>query len=180
MKKYILLFAGIIFITLSFAQKKTFYDFKARDIDGNEIALKKYTGKKVLVVNVASKGEFVSQYKQLQWLYTHYKDSNLVILAFPCNDFNDHEPGTEQEIKQFCAKNYGVTFQLMSKITIQGKDGHPLYDWLQHKSGNGFQDNDVKWDFNKFMIGEEGNFQGYLPGEILPNDRVVIEWIMDR
>lgn len=180
MKKYILIFLGITLAVISFAQKKTFYDFKVKDIDGKEVDLKKYKGKKVMVVNVASQCGYTPQYKQLEWLYTHYKDSNLVILGFPCNDFNGQEPGTESEIKEFCTKNYGVTFPIMSKVVVQGKDCNPLYYWLQHKSENGFQDNEVKWNFNKFMIGEEGNFQGYLPSQILPNDRIVIEWIMDR
>ena len=180
MRKILLLFALIILANLTFAQKKSFYDFKVKDIDGKEVDLKKYKGKKVLVVNVASECGYTPQYKQLEWLYTHYKDSNLVILGFPCNDFNGQEPGTEKEIKAFCTKNYGVTFPIMSKVIVHGKDCDPLYYWLQHKSENGLQDNEVKWNFNKFMIGEEGNFQGYLPSQILPDNRVVIEWIMDK
>ncbi len=193
MKKCILLFAGIIIATLSFSlrwnpaeaghlggQKKTFYDFKVKDIDGNEVDLKKYKGKKVLVVNVASQCGYTPQYKQLEWLYTHYKDSNLVILGFPCNDFNEQEPGTPAEIKSFCSRKYGVTFPIMAKISVKGKDMCPLYSWLQHKDKNGFQDNDVKWNFNKFLISEEGAFQGYLPSQTLPTDHVVIDWIMDR
>jgi glutathione peroxidase len=180
MKKYILLFAGILIASLSFSQKKSFYDFKVKDIDGNEVDLKKYKGKKVLVVNVASKCGYTPQYKDLEKLYLRYKDSNFVILGFPCNDFNEQEPGTPQEIKTFCSKNYGVTFPIMAKISVRGKEMAPLYDWLQHKDGNGVQDNDVKWNFNKFMISEEGAFQGYLPSPILPNDKVITDWIMDR
>lgn len=180
MKNILLLLTGIIIATLSFAQKKTFYDFKVKDIDGNEVDLKKYKGKKVLVVNVASKSDYTGQYKDLQLLYKHYKDSNLVILAFPCNDFNGQEPGTEKEIKAFCVKNYGITFPLMSKVTIKGKDCIPLYNWLQHRSENGVQDNDVVWSFNKFMINEDGSFGGYVPAAILPTNRVIVDWIMDR
>lgn len=180
MKKLALIFAGLIITTLSFSQKKTFYDFKVKDIDGNEVDLKKYKGKKILVVNVASECGYTPQYKQLEWLYKNYKDSNLVIIGFPCNDFSGQEPKSESEIKTFCTKNYGVTFPMMSKIVIKGKDGHPLYNWLQRKSENTVQDNDVKWNFNKFMISEDGSWQGYLPSNILPNDKLIIDWIMDR
>ncbi len=180
MKKIALLFAGVIIATLAFSQKKTFYDFKVKDIDGNEVDLKKYKGKKILVVNVASECGYTPQYKQLEWLYKNYKDSNLVIIGFPCNDFNGQEPKPEKDIKAFCTKNYGVTFPMMSKIVIKGKDAHPLYNWLQKKAENGVQDNEVKWNFNKFMISEDGSWQGYLPSAILPNDKLIIDWVMDR
>lgn len=173
--------AGILVATLSMSQtKKSFYDFKVKDIDGKEIDLKQYKGKKVLVVNVASECGYTPQYKELQELYKNYKDSNLVILGFPCNDFNGQEPGTAKEIKSFCQKNYGVTFPIMEKIVIKGKDCHPLYSWLQHKEENGVQENDVKWNFNKFMIGDDGSWQGYLPSKIKPDDRIITDWIMDR
>ena len=160
--------------------KKSFYDFQVKDIEGKEADLKKYKGKKILVVNVASECGYTPQYKELQWLYQNYKDSNFVILGFPCNDFNGQEPKGEKQIKSFCQKNYGVTFPLFAKIKIKGDDCEPLYKWLQKKEENGVQSNDVKWNFNKFMISEEGEWQGYLPSKILPNDRVIIDWIMDR
>ncbi len=180
MRKSLLVLFGVIIGTVAFSQKKTFYDFKVKDIDGNEVDLKKYKGKKVLVVNVASECGYTGQYKELEWLYKNYKDSNLVVLGFPCNDFSGQEPKGEKDIKVFCQKNYGVTFPMMSKIVIKGDAGHPLYKWLQTKEGNGVQDNDVRWNFNKYMISEDGTFQGYLPSKILPNDRVIIDWVMDR
>ena len=180
MKKSILLLAGIIIASISFSQKKTFYDIKVKDIEGNMVDLSKYKGKKVLVVNVASKCGYTPQYKKLEKLYKNYKDSNLVILGFPCNDFNEQEPGTEKEIKTFCTKNYGVTFPMMAKIKVLGDDMEPLYKWLQRKSENGVQDNDVKWNFNKFMISEEGEFQGYLPSQVEPDNQIIRNWIMDR
>lgn len=180
MKNLVFIFTGIIISTLSFSQKKSFYDFKVTDIDGKEVEMKQFKGKKVLVVNVASECGYTTQYKELQWLYKNYKDSNLVILGFPCNDFSGQEPKGEKDIRSFCQKNYGVTFPMMSKIAIKGENGHPLYKWLQKKSENGVQDNDVKWNFNKFMISEDGSFQGYLPSNILPNDRIIIDWVMDR
>ena len=180
MKKFILLFAGIIIATLSLSQKKSFFDFKVKDIEGNEVDLKKYKGKKVLVVNTASQCGYTPQYKLLEALYKRYKDSNFVVIGFPCNDFSEQEPGTEKDIKAFCTKNYGVTFPMMSKVSVKGKEMAPVYDWLQHKAENGVQDNDVKWNFNKFMISEDGSFQGYLPSPILPSDIVISDWIMDR
>ncbi len=180
MKKAIFLFLGIMIATLSFSQKKSFYDFKVKDIDGKEVDLKKYKSKKLLVVNVASECGYTPQYKDLEALYKRYKDSNFVVIGFPCNDFNGQEPGSPAEIKTFCSKNYGVTFPIMEKIVIKGKDCNPLYSWLQHKEENGVQDNDVKWNFNKFMVSENGEWQGYLPSKILPSDRVISDWIMDR
>jgi len=160
--------------------KKTFYDFTMKDIDGNIVDLHKYKGKKVLVVNTASECGYTPQYKELEWLYKNYKDSNLVIIGFPCNDFNGQEPKGEKDIKQFCEKNYGVTFPMMAKVVVKGKDMCPLYSWLQKKDENGVQDNDVKWNFNKFMINEDGTWGGYLPSKILPDNKVVIDWIMGR
>ncbi len=174
MLSFILLFSS------SKGDKKSFYDFKVKDLEGNEVDLKKYKGKKVLVVNVASECGYTPQYKELESLYKNYKDSNLVILGFPCNDFGGQEPGTAKEIKTFCEKNYGVTFPIMEKVAVKGKEAAPIYTWLQKKDENGVQDNDVKWNFNKFMISETGEWQGYLPSKIKPNDKIIIDWIMDR
>ena len=179
--KKLILFLGIIMTTVSFSQtKKSFYDFKVKDIDGNEVDLHKYKGKKILVVNTASECGYTPQYKELEALFKRYKDSNFVILGFPCNDFGGQEPGTPAEIKSFCSKNYGVTFPIMSKIAVKGKDIVPIYNWLQKKEENGVQDNDVKWNFNKFMISENGEWQGYLHSKIKPDDKVISDWIMDR
>lgn len=180
MKKIFTLFVCATISMAVLAQKKSFYDFKAKDIDGKELSMSQYKGKKVLVVNVASKCGYTPQYKKLEQLYKNYKDSNLVILGFPCNDFNDQEPGADNEIKEFCKKNYGVTFQMMSKITTKGDDVLPLYKWLQNKSENGVQDNKVKWNFDKFMIGDDGSWQGYLQSMVEPDNVVIIDWIMDR
>ncbi len=182
--KIFLQFASlVVIIASSFMPSppiKTFYDFTAKDIDGNLVSLSKYKGKKVIVVNVASECGFTTQYTQLEWLYSHYKDSNLVVLGFPCNDFGGQEPKDEKEIQEFCTKKYAVTFPIMSKIVIKSPDGHPLYKWLQLKSENGFQDNEVKWNFNKFMINEDGTLGGYFPSKMLPDNKVIIDWIMNR
>lgn len=175
-----ILLSFFFFFSFWGGDKKSFYDFKVKDIEGNDVDLHKYKGKKLLIVNVASECGYTPQYKELEWLYKNYKDSNLVILGFPCNDFGGQEPGTPKEIKTFCQKNYGVTFPIMEKVAVKGKDIAPIYSWLQKKDENGVQDNDVKWNFNKFMVSETGEWQGYLPSKIKPDDRIITDWIMDR
>lgn len=170
----------ILFLGLtSFKQNKMFYDFAVKDLSGQTVDLHRYEGKKILVVNVASQCGYTPQYKELEWLYEKYKDSNFVILAFPCNDFGGQEPGSPEEIKSFCRRNYGVTFPVMDKITVQGKDMFPLYSWLQHKSENGVADNTVKWNFNKFLINPDGSWHAYFPSEVKPNDPLIINWIQN-
>ncbi|MFH1004534.1 MAG: glutathione peroxidase [Bacteroidota bacterium] len=180
MKTISFFFSILLFVSFASAQKKSFYDFKAINIDGKEIDLSQYKGKKVLVINVASECSYTPQYKEMEWLYKNYKDSGLVIIVFPCNDFNGYEPGDNQKIKTFCQKKYGITFFIMSKIIIKGNDCHPLYKWLQNKEENGVKDAKVLWNFNKFMINEDGTWGGYLPSEIKPNNRIITDWIMDR
>lgn len=166
-------------MTLTMAQKnvKSFYDFKVKDIIGNDYDLSALKGKKVMVVNVASKCGFTPQYKQLQELYDKYKDDNFVIIGFPSNDFGNQEPGTNKEIMEFCTSNYGVTFPIMSKIKVK-KDGQdPLYKWLTNKSENGYIDQEVTWNFQKFLINEEGKLEGvYLP-KVNPLDEKITAWI---
>ena len=182
MKPSIIVIVGIVSLSsLAFRQTtKTLYDFKVTNIEGKEFDMAQMKGKKLMIVNTASECGYTPQYKELEWLYKNYKDSNFVILGFPCNDFGGQEPKEEKDIKQFCQKNYGVTFPMMSKVAVKGKDIAPVYSWLEKKDENGVQDNDVKWNFNKFMISETGEWQGYLPSKILPNDRVITDWIMDR
>ncbi len=180
MLKTTLIFIGIVLCAFSYSQKKSFFDFKANNIDGKEIDFKSFKGKKILVVNVASECGNTPQYKDLETLYKNYKDSNLIILGFPCNDFSGQEPGTEKEIKAFCTKNYGVTFQMMSKISITGDKPHPIYKWLQNKSENGVKDEKVTWNFFKFMVNEDGSWGGSLPAKISPSNTIITDWIMDR
>lgn len=140
------------------AQQKSFYDFTVKTIDGKDLPLSTFKGKKVLVVNVASKCGFTPQYAKLEELYTKYGNDNFVILGFPANNFLHQEPGTDEEIKQFCTLNYGVTFPMMAKISVKGKDIAPLYKWLTQKSENGVEDAKVAWNFQKFFIDEQGNW----------------------
>ena len=159
---------------------KTLHDFTVKDIEGNDFDLKKLKGKKVLIVNTASECGYTPQYKDLQALYLAYKDSNLTIVGFPSNDFGGQEPGNEIAIKSFCERNYGVTFPLMAKINVTGDNIAPVYKWLTTKAENGVSDEQVKWNFNKFMINEDGTFAGYLPSKIKPMDKVITDWIMNR
>lgn len=177
MKK--IFFAGLLtlFVLSAMAQNKTLYDFKATTLDGQPFDLSSLKGKKVLIVNTASKCGFTPQYKTLQELYDKYKDRNFVIIGFPANNFGQQEPGTNSEIKEFCTKNYGVTFPMMSKISVKGDDIDPLYKWLTHKSLNGVIDAEVKWNFQKFMIDEQGKLVDFASSKELPNSEKITNWI---
>ncbi|MEI8085872.1 MAG: glutathione peroxidase [Paludibacter sp.] len=133
-----------------------FYQFKAKSLQGKEISMKSYDGKVVLVVNTASKCGFTPQYKGLESLYEKFKDKGLVILGFPCNQFGSQEPGSETEIGEFCTKNYGVTFQMFSKIDVNGENADPLYKYLK-TALPGTLGNDIKWNFTKFLLDKKGN-----------------------
>ena len=159
------------------AQQKTLYDFKATTLDGQPFDLSTLKGKKVLVVNTASKCGLTPQYALLQKIYDTYKDRNFVIIGFPANNFASQEPGTNSEIKQFCTKNYGVTFPMMSKISVKGEDIDPLYKWLTLKSLNGVVDAEVQWNFQKFMINEQGQLVGFASPKEKPDSEKIISWI---
>lgn len=178
MKK--IFFAGLLIMSILgvSAQNKTLYDFKATTLDGQAFDLSSLKGKKVLVVNTASKcGLTQHQYETLQKLYDTYKDQNFVIVGFPANNFASQEPGTNTEIKEFCTKNYGVTFPMMSKISVKGNDIDPLYKWLTQKSLNGVVDAEVQWNFQKFMIDEQGKLVGFVTPKELPNSPAITNWI---
>lgn len=139
----------------SFKSNKTIYDFKATTIDGDEKDLSDYKGKVVLIVNVASKCGFTKQYEGLQKIYSDMKDDGFVVLGFPCNQFRNQEPGTEEEIKQFCKTNYGVSFPMFSKVEVNGENTHPLYKFLKSEDPDN-KDSDIKWNFEKFLIDKNG------------------------
>jgi glutathione peroxidase len=164
--------------TVMHAQEKTsFYDFKTLTIDGQPFDLSSLKGKKVLVVNVASRCGNTPQYAQLEELYLKYKDRNFVVIGFPANNFMGQEPGTNAEIKEFCTSKYNVTFPMMSKISVKGKDIDPLYAWLTSKDKNGTLDAPVKWNFQKFMINEQGQVAGFVAPGDKPFDEKIISWI---
>lgn len=133
-----------------------FYDYKVKNISGEDVSMSDYKGKVVLIVNTASKCGFTKQYEGLEELYEKYKDQGFVILGFPCNQFGAQEPGGNAEIKNFCTSTFSVTFPMMSKIDVNGDDADPLYKFLKKEKGGILGDN-IKWNFTKFLIDREGN-----------------------
>lgn len=180
MKKILIMAIMILTgITASNAQDTNFYSFSVNTIDGEEISLEAFRGKKLLVVNVASKCGLTPQYEDLQKLYEEFGGDNFEIIGFPANNFLRQEPGTNEEIKQFCSVNYGVSFPMMAKISVKGKDIHPLYEWLTKKKNNGVMDAKVSWNFQKFMIDEEGNLVDMASPKTKPYDDKIINWLSE-
>ncbi len=177
MKKIIFIITLLTSVTILSAQQKSFYDFTVKSITGEDFPLSSLKGKKVLVVNVASKCGLTPQYAQLQELYDKYGPEKFVIIGFPANNFLEQEPGSNEEIREFCRINYGVTFPMMEKISVKGEDIHPLYKWLTQKSENGNEDATVKWNFQKFMIDENGNRAGYADPKTSPTSKEITDWI---
>lgn len=157
--------------------QKSFHDFTVKDINGNDFELSGLRGKKVLVVNTASKCGLTPQYEDLEELYKKYGGDRFVIIGFPSNDFASQEPGTNEEIAEFCRINYGVTFPMMSKISVKGEEIHPLYRWLTMASENGVEDSRVAWNFQKYMIDEEGKLVGHIPPRKKPDCKEIVSWI---
>lgn len=155
----------------------SFYDFQVTDINGKTFDMASLKGRKVLVVNTASKCGFTPQYADLQRLYEEYSDRGLVIIGFPANNFLREEPGDNQEIKTFCQVNYGVTFPMMSKISVRGKDMHPLYRWLTRKELNGVMNSRVSWNFQKYLIDENGRIAGVVKPRVNPYSDKIINWL---
>jgi glutathione peroxidase len=173
-----------IFLILSFtimnSHAQSVHQFKVDDIDGNIFDLSSLKGKKVMIVNTASKCGLTPQYEQLEAVYNMYKDSNFTIIGFPANNFMGQEPGSNEEIAEFCLKNYGVSFPMMSKISVKGKDMHELYQFLTESDLNGLEDNDVKWNFQKYLIDEEGKLVKVINPTTLPDDQEIIDWITSK
>ena len=155
-----------------------FYTLKAETIDGEEFPFKQLRGKRVLIVNVASKCGFTRQYQQLQKLHEQYGGDGFVILGFPSNDFGFQEPGSATDIKSFCSKNYGVTFQMMAKVKTNKTRGHEVYQWLCNKSQNGFVDAKVSWNFNKFLVDENGKWFAHYHSRTSPLSSEITNFII--
>lgn len=167
----------ISLILLSFMPAtKTIYDFKVPSIDGKTIDFAQFKGKKILIVNTASECGYTPQYEGLQKLYDAYKDK-LVIVAFPANNFGGQEPGTNNEIQSFCKKNYGVTFPIAAKVSVKGDDIHPLFKWLTNKSENDVMDVTILWNFNKFLIDENGKLIQYFNSNIVPMSKDITQYL---
>lgn len=149
------------------------HQFKVRGILGDTINFTNFKGKKILVVNVASECGFTSQYQQLQELYEKFQH-NLTIVACPCNDFGGQEPGSEETIKKFCDSRFKVSFPMTAKLNITTEPTAPLYEWLTKANENGVADNDVKWNFHKFLLDEQGQLLASFPSDVSPlDDRIV-------
>ncbi|HAF31195.1 MAG TPA: glutathione peroxidase [Bacteroidales bacterium] len=179
MKKTLTFIVLMIFSMTLIAQTKSFYDFTVKNIDGEDFSLSSLKGKKVLVVNTASKCGFTPQYEDLQKLYEKYKSQNFVIIGFPANNFMSQEPGTNSEIKEFCSSKYSVTFPMMAKISVKGDDIHSLYKWLTEKEQNGVMDSKVKWNFQKYMISEDGKLVDVAYSKTNPLDEQIVNWIKE-
>lgn len=157
--------------------KENIYQFKVTDLYGSEFDFSSLQGKKIMVVNTASECGLTPQYADLQKLYDQYKDQDFVIIGFPANNFGGQEPGSDQQIASFCKENYGVTFPMMSKISVKGDDKHQVYQFLTEKSKNGLQDSEVAWNFQKYLIDEKGELAMVIEPRTLPTDPSVVKWI---
>tara|TARA_Y100000385_G_scaffold272892_1_gene314175 strand:- start:477 stop:1034 length:558 start_codon:yes stop_codon:yes gene_type:complete len=163
----------------NFAEEKTIYQFEVEDINGNTFNFADLKGKKVMIVNTASRCGLTPQYEYLENVYQEFKDQNFVIIGFPANNFLHQEPGSNEDIAAFCKKNYGVSFPMMSKISVKGKEMDEFYQFLTLKELNGVRDSDVAWNFQKYLIGEEGKLEKVIKPKTLPNDPEVINWIKE-
>lgn len=189
MKKTLLLSSFVLFALMAFrcveptspqsaSQDQTmdtirFHDLSIQSLDGKStIKFAEFKGKKVLCVNVASECGYTYQYEGLEELHKKYGDK-LVVIGFPCNQFGGQEPGAPEEIESFCKKNYGVSFLMTEKIDVKGENQHAVYQWLTNKSQNGVDDYSIKWNFNKFMIDEDGKLIAYFGSSVKPMDEEI-------
>lgn len=177
MKQLILIALVSLLTQTTFAQKMSFYDFKMKTIDGKEFDFAQLKGKKVMIVNTASKCGLTPQYASLEELYKEFGGDKFVILGFPANNFAGQEPEDNSTIAEFCQKNFGVSFQMFEKISVKGADKAPLYDWLTHKDKNGVADAKVEWNFHKFLIDENGNWSKSIAASTSPVDEEILKWL---
>ena len=157
--------------------RESIHQFKVKDIEGNNFDFATLKGKKVMIVNTASECGLTPQYAQLQELYATFKDKNFVIIGFPANNFGSQEPGSNATIATFCSKNYGVTFPMMEKISVKGDNMSELYKFLTQKSKNGLEDNEVKWNFQKYLINSDGFLEKVMAPTTSPTDIEIINWV---
>ncbi len=157
--------------------QQSIHQFVVEDIEGKKFDFSLLKGKKIMVVNTASECGLTPQYEQLEELYEEFKDDNFIIVGFPANNFGAQEPGSNKEIATFCTRNYGVTFPMMEKISVKGDDMHSLYQFLTQKENNGLIDNEVTWNFQKYLLDEEGHLAKIISPQTLPIDESVINWI---
>ena len=168
----------LLVVSVAFAMfaATSIYDFKVPSLDGQTIDFSKYKGKYILVVNTASQCGYTKQYADLEKLYEGHKD-NLVIVGFPANNFGGQEPGSNAEIKEFCKKNYGVTFPMAEKVSVKGSDTHPLFQYLTSKEKNGVQDAEIKWNFTKFLLDKNGKLVAVFPSAVNPMSEEITKYL---
>lgn len=156
---------------------ESIFQFEVTDLYGDKFDFAQLKGKKIMVVNTASECGNTPQYADLQKLYDTYKDKNFIIVGFPANNFGGQEPGSDQEIATFCKKNYGVTFPMMSKISVKGEDMNEVYHFLTEKSKNGLENSEVEWNFQKYLLDENGELVRVVKPKTLPTDASIVSWI---
>jgi len=175
--KYILSIAAFIMLSaFNFPGVNSIHSFKVKSIEGKTIDFASFKGKKILVVNTASKCGYTPQYDALQKVYNQYKDK-LVIVGFPANNFGGQEPGSDSEIQDFCKANFGVNFPMASKVSVKGSDMAPIYKWLTSKAENGVLDAEVGWNFGKFLLDENGKLLQYFPSKVKPDSDEILKFV---
>ena len=168
-----LLLSIMLFAATTTLSAQSIHSFTVKSIDGKDIKMSSFKGKKILIVNTASKCGYTPQYESLEKVYEQYKDK-LVIIGFPCNQFGGQEPGSNEEIVEFCKKNYGVTFPLADKVDVKGTNTAAIYQWLTQKSKNGVLDASISWNFNKFLLDENGKMIAYYPSNVKPDSDAIL------
>jgi glutathione peroxidase len=177
--KSIFFISSFFISTLVFSQQtSTIYQFTVDDLYGETFDFSSLKGKRIMIVNTASKCGLTPQYKELEELYQLYKDQNFVIIGFPANNFMSQEPGTNEEIAVFCTQNYGVSFPMMSKVSVKGEDMCALYQFLTKKELNGFDNSEVAWNFQKYLIDENGKVVKVISPRTSPLDAEIVDWIV--
>jgi len=176
MKYLFTVIAVAILSAFSLPASQSIHSFKVKSIEGGEINFAKYKGKKILIVNTASKCGYTPQYEALQKISKEYADK-LVVVGFPCNQFGGQEPGTEEEVQSFCKVRYGVTFPLTAKVDVKGDNISPIYKWLCNKTENGVLDAEIKWNFNKFLLDENGKMLAYFPSKVKPDSEEILNYL---
>lgn len=177
--KYFITGVAILIAAATYSQN-SIYDFTVKDIYGEDFNLNSLKGKKVLIVNTASKCGLTPQYESLEKMYKEYGGENFIIIGFPANNFLSQEPGTNEEISTFCQVNYGVTFPMMAKISVKGDDIHPLYNWLTSKDLNKVMDSKVKWNFQKYLIDESGKLVDVAYPKEEAYDEKILNWVKNE
>lgn len=174
--KILSILSAIVLMSFMPAKTDSVHSFKVKAIDGGTIDLSAYKGKKILLVNTASKCGYTRQYEGLEALYKKYR-GQLVVIGFPANNFGGQEPGSDEEIKEFCTSKFNVTFPMASKVSVKGKDIDPLFKWLTNKSENGVLDANIGWNFNKFLIDENGKLLQHFGSNVEPMSEAITKYL---